>query len=96
MSWFVHKVSTLSAFPVIKDEEEGVSGFSDDTEGNDGAMHIALHTSNATDFDLFSVAETILLHNHVVQYMYVLMYTCMYVYMYACKICMFMCMYVCM
>ena len=49
-------------------------------------MHIALNTNNATDLDLFSVAETILLHNHVVQY------TCMYVCMYVCT-CMYVCMY---
>ena len=94
-----------SAFPVIKDEEEGASGFSDDTEGNDGAMHIALNTNNATDLDLFSVAETILLHKHVVQYdMYVCMYvicTCLCVcitgmYMYVCvHVCMYVCMYAC-
>ena len=32
MSWFFHMVYTLPAFNVIKDEEEGASGFSDDTE----------------------------------------------------------------
>ena len=39
-------------------------------------MYIALNTNNATDFDLFSVAETILLHVWVQynydMYMYVL------------------------